>query len=517
MLAAANYTTADESDHEIFRATVPENHYLRQVNALMDFERCRQELICCYDPTQGRPALEPVLLLKMEFLQFHYNLSDRQVVEQSHYNMAFRYFLGLSLRSPLPHHTSFTKFRERLGAETHQQVFDDIVAQAREHGLVKDRLRLKDATHVIANIAIPSTIALVAVTRQRLLDAVRPYAAARAATAEAHAEALHTTTADLSGAERLLQRVAHLRSIVCWVDLLVTDLGPAAAEDGQRQSLAEALRLAHKVLSDREEAKATDQLVRVHDADARTGYHGSFYVGYKLDVATDGDSEIITALNVLPANGDEAADATTLITQEEQAHGNDVHTLSIDAIGFRGSLLREWTDPQGLNLDVVVPPKNDAPPPCFTGEQFTLSASGDRLTCPAGHTAQNRARSSNDTGWVFRFPRSACQECPLRQQCLAEMPKRGGRAVFKSEYEEEIRAARAKAQTPEFEAVRRQHWRIERKLGEMVRWHGARRARYRGCAKVLLQGLMTGIVVNVKRVVHLVLARTVRAELAASG
>ncbi len=58
------YIPPDERDFEIFEATVPANHYLRQVNAIIDFERCREELLSCYAPTMGRPALEPVLLLK---------------------------------------------------------------------------------------------------------------------------------------------------------------------------------------------------------------------------------------------------------------------------------------------------------------------------------------------------------------------------------------------------------------------------------------------------------------------
>src|SRR5258708_18897049 len=167
----SSYVAPDELDLMIFEATIPADHYLRRVLAVIDFQRCRQELADCYDPKQGRPAIEPVLLLKLEFLEYHYNLSDRQVIEQSRYNMAYRYFLGLSLYSELPHHTLLTVFRERLGVERHQQLFEEIVAQARQHGLVKDRLRLKDATHLIANIAIPSTVHLVAETRQQLLAA----------------------------------------------------------------------------------------------------------------------------------------------------------------------------------------------------------------------------------------------------------------------------------------------------------------------------------------------------------
>jgi hypothetical protein len=97
---------------------------------------------------------------------------------------------------------------------------------------------------------------------------------------------------------------------------------------------------------------------------------------------------------------------------------------------------------------------------------------------------------------------------------------RGGRTVIKNDYEATYRAAREKAQTPRYQEVRAQHPRIERKLGELVRWHDARHARYRGRAKVLIQMLLTGWVVNVKRMLKLVEnagaapAGTVRAGLA---
>jgi hypothetical protein len=95
--------------------------------------------------------------------------------------------------------------------------------------------------------------------------------------------------------------------------------------------------------------------------------------------------------------------------------------------------------------------------------------------------------------------------------------------VFKSDYEADLRAARAKAQTPEYEQVRREHPAIERKLGELVRRHGARQARYWGRTRVLLQQLLCGWVVNIKRLVRLLTesperqAGRLRAEVVASG
>jgi len=454
-----------------------------------------------------------VLLLKLEFLQYHYNLSDRQVVDQGRYNMAFRYFLGLSLKSPLPHHTLLTVFRERLGVERHQKVFEALVAQGRQHGLVKDRLRLKDATHLIANIAIPSTVRLVGEMRENLLAALQPYAPERVAEEEARAASIRTTTADLSGEERLLQRVTHLRSLVTWAECLV-EQGPCqGSDDPAWRTLRETLHQAHKILADRE-PKAPDQMVSFQDPNARWGEHQGRYVGYLLDVSVDADSELLTALNVLPANGNEVADATTLIQQEEQAHGNDVQGLSIDGIGFRGEHLREWTDPEGLHLEVFVPPRKEAAATGFTVDQFTLDPTGETMTCPAGQTSNRRIRNTHDTGWQFRFARKVCAACPLLGQCMAQLPATRGRQVSTNDYAAEYAAARAKAQTPAYREVRKQHRLVERKLSELVRWHRARRARYRGVGRVLIQALLTGWVVNVKCLIRSLTAPTVRAAVA---
>jgi hypothetical protein len=353
-----------------------------------------------------------------------------------------------------------------------------------------------------------------------LLAAVRPFAAESVAEEEAHAASIHTSTADLSGEERLLQRVRHLGTIVSWVQILVDTGKPAGAADSAWQNLTEALELAHKVLADREpkaKDQAEDRLVSLQDPEARWGNHHGAYVGYLLDIAEDADSGLVTAVNVLPANGNEVQDASTLIQQEEQAHGNDVQGLSIDAIGWRGEQLREWTDPQGLNLEVFVPPRVETEPTgCFTVDQFTLAPDQQTMTCPAGKTSQQRVRNRHATGWVYRFARKACAACPLLGQCLRELPRTKGRQVSTNDYAAEYAAARAKAHTPAYQEVRRQHWRVERKLSEFVRWHRGRRARYRGRGRVLIQALWTGLVVNIKCLVRCLTAPKVRAEVADS-
>ena len=496
------YLPPDERDREIFRVTVPEDHHLRRVKDVIDFERLRPILADAYCDDQGRPAIEPLLLLKLEFLQYQYNHSDRQVIKHARCNMAYRYFLDLNLYSSLPHHTLLTYFRQRLGMERHQQVFDAVVGQARERGLVKDRLRLKDATHVIANVAIPTTIGLVAQTREKLLQALAPWAPAEVSQQEQRAEQIRQSTADLSGEERLLQRVVHLRELVAWAQVVQSSAEFGAALPLEQQPLKEALALASKVLDDRDDPDGKDHVRSVHDPEARYAKHGSFYVGYLVDVSLDADSQIITAMNVVPAGANEGADAVTLLRREEQAHDNDVQAMSMDSAGFQGPLLRTLTDPDGLKVEVFVPPRKPVCQQEFQPEHFTLSADEHSLTCPAGQTSTARRRHPK-AGWQFHFARSTCVACPLRSCCVPKLPKSTGRTVFKSDYEKDFQAARAKAQTPAYARVRSEHPSIERKIGELVRWHGARRARYWGQTRVLVQQLLTGLVVNIKRVVKL--------------
>src|SRR5207344_2547890 len=111
-----------------------------------------------------------------------------------------------------------------------------------------------------------------------------------------------------------------------------------------------------EVLNDRE-PEAKDKVRSLVDQEVRTGKHGDYYDGYLLDVSMDADSELICAVDVLSANGDEAANAKQLIAREEHAHGNDVASLSIDRIGYRGDVLAELSDAaDGPQLTVYVPP-----------------------------------------------------------------------------------------------------------------------------------------------------------------
>jgi transposase len=496
-----------EFDQQVFRVLVPADHYLHRARRAIPWDEFYELLAAYYQADAGRPAESPVMMLKLEYLRYHDGLSDRQVIARATTDVAYREFLQVGVESPLPDPSSLCYFRGRLGVDGFRKVFRQVIAKAREQGLVKDRLRLKDASHVIANIAVPTTLALVAQIRDELLTAAQPFDQLRVQGERVNAELLRETTAEQNHEQRLLARVTHLREILMWVD----ELAPPATGDEHPawQALVQKRQWAHKILADREHPKDGDHLLSLVDPEARCGKHGHWYDGYVVDITLDADSRLITELNVLSAGGDEAADAVALIRQEEETHGNDVETLSMDGAGFNGPMLRELEDPDGLAVDVIAPPQREPASELFTPEDFVLDTETGWVRCPAGEMSTFRERDEGKHGWIHRFPKKACAACALLGRCM-ERPPRGthGRKVRKNDYEPEYRRARQKVGTTAYEEVRAEHPMVERKLGEMLNRHGGRRARYWGTGKVLIQELMAAAATNLREIVRWLCAPT---------
>ena len=107
---------------------------LNELCQVVDFKFVRH---ACRDfyVAWGRDAWDPVLLFKMVFRLFLYDLSDRKVEEQITCNMAGKWFLGLSAEEFPPDHTTLCRFRQRLGADGFRTWCNALVEQARSQGL----------------------------------------------------------------------------------------------------------------------------------------------------------------------------------------------------------------------------------------------------------------------------------------------------------------------------------------------------------------------------------------------
>src|SRR5207245_7463008 len=84
--------------------------------------------------------------------------SERQLIEVSRLNLAHRWYLGYHLDEPLPEHSSLSRIRDRLGVDTFQRFFEQVVDLCQAAGLVWGKELIFDATQVRANASVGSLV-----------------------------------------------------------------------------------------------------------------------------------------------------------------------------------------------------------------------------------------------------------------------------------------------------------------------------------------------------------------------
>jgi len=133
---------------------VPPDHLVRKIVRVMDFTFIYKVVEDRYSPDTGRPSIDPVVLVKMVMLQYLFGIrSMRQTVKEIEVNMAYRWFLGLSLTDTVPHFTTFGKNYTRRfeGTTLFEDIFARILEQCYDRGFIKDDTVYVDATHVKAS------------------------------------------------------------------------------------------------------------------------------------------------------------------------------------------------------------------------------------------------------------------------------------------------------------------------------------------------------------------------------
>ena len=132
---------------------VPEGHLLRKIDAAVDFNRLYDMVEGLYSEDNGRPSIDPVVLFKMVLIQHLYGLpSLRRTAEEVNLNVAYRWFLGYTLREDTPHFSTVSyNFRHRFTTETIDAVFAWILEEVAEAGYLSPKVVYVDGTHIKAN------------------------------------------------------------------------------------------------------------------------------------------------------------------------------------------------------------------------------------------------------------------------------------------------------------------------------------------------------------------------------
>lgn len=486
----------------LYDRIIPQDHLLRKINQVVDFSFVHDLVRDRYTPDFGRPAEDPEFMLRLCLLQYLYGDSDRQVIENARVNLAYKYFLGLAVDEEVPDDTTISYFRaRRLGEEKFRKVFENIVQQCIDKGLVKGKRQIVDSTHVVADIAITSLTQLLLMSRRNVLQAVEKQDCKMAERLGLR-ELLRPQQVKFTSKEKGLEQ--EMEAAKALLDGATEALGRGKLK--VTNDLKAHLELLEKAVADREDI-GKDRLVSLIDPDARMGRKESKrWAGYKGHLVVEEDSEIITAVETTPANAADGSQLKGLLRQQEQAFSLVPEELSGDKAYDSGKNL-ELLDSKGIVGTIQLTRKaNHIGPDLFTVEDFQYDADSHTLSCPGGCVAPYSARALVDNelqkrkGTVFQFSPEQCTACDLKARCHRS---HRGRSVYISYYQPLFQEMKERLETEAGQEASRSRVKIEHRVADLTRYCGMRRSRYRGLLRVRIHTLLAAIVSNVKRMARM--------------
>lgn len=132
---------------------IPDKHLLRIIDQAIDWNFIYDLVEETYCSDNGRPSIDPVMLIKIPFIQYLYGIkSMRQTIKEIEVNVAYRWFLGLEMMDKVPHFSTFGKNYTRRFKDTDlfEQIFRHILQECYRFKYIDPTKVFIDATHVKA-------------------------------------------------------------------------------------------------------------------------------------------------------------------------------------------------------------------------------------------------------------------------------------------------------------------------------------------------------------------------------
>lgn len=466
----------------LYDIIVPQDNLLRKIKNLVDFSFVHKELVNKYCQNNGRTANDPICMFKYLLLKVIYNISDKDLVERSRTDMAFKYFLDLTPEEDVINPSSLTKFRkQRLkDVELLDLLIGKTVAIAIEQGVINSRSIIVDATHSYAR-SIQHTPLQNLKLRTKQLRKIIIETDEKADSYLPEENKDNDLSHEIEYAKKMSEEVKN-HPLVC-----------------NMPKVSEPLNIMDEDIDDIETRYTVSK-----DKDARVGHktEDSSFLGYKTHLAIT-EERIITAATITAGNVGDGPQLPKLV-EKSKKNGINVETVIGDAAYGGDPNLK---DAKNNNYEIIAKPNASLNGKRKDCDKFDYNKDADQFICPAGHMSthsrihQRKGKPENPRKSYF-FDVKKCKICPLREGCYKEGSQNKAYSIS-VKTQEQIKQQEF-VNTPHFKEKYRERYKIEAKNAELKNVHGYDRAISYGLVNMNLQGAMTIFAVNLKRILNLV-------------
>ena len=408
------------------------------------------DLAVFYCSDNGRDSVPPSLLAAALLLQTRDKVSDAEAKARADFDIRWKVALGIEVEDRPFAKSTLQVFRAQLILhDSVRQVFESSLRLARESGYLKRRSMkvALDTTNILGRGAAKDTYNLLAdgnVKLLRVLAQIEEISAGKWTKGQGCHQYL---VSNIKGGAAIdwsdkRARTALLAGIVADADRLLElsrqTQGELPKDSAQRQQIVAAAELLGQLLlqdvertddgANLKDGVSRDRMMSVHDPEMRQGRKSSSkrFDGHKATIVVDTDSQLITAVEVLPGNAPDNSGALELVGRSESNTGVPVEEAMGDAAYGDGDTRQAFAD-AGRTLIAWVPGRPDRSH--FPKDDFhiDLEAGAGACTCPAGNVTRRirplgtRTAATGRTHQLkaFQFDAAVCGVCPLRPQCVA--------------------------------------------------------------------------------------------------
>ena len=389
---------------------VPDDHPVREIAAVLDLSWVHAELAPYY-PQLGRPSIDPVLMIRMLIIGYVFAIrSERALCRDVQVNLAYRWFCGLSIEDKIPDHSAFSRARNDrfCNSGIFRSVFERVVGACIAAGLVGGEGFAVDASLIMADAnkqrSIPGTQWSKELDVQAVSQATKEYLAT-------------LDDAAFGAASEVTPK-------------FVSPSDPAAQWTGAMRG------------------------------PAFFAYSDNYLVDVKSGIIMD----VEASRSIRQA---EVGAAKIMIERTEQRFDIKPTRLAADTAYGSGATLNWLVKDKKIAPHIPVIDKSNREDGTFSREDFTFDKERNVYTCPAGKLLTTTGKLVNDgETLLYRASMPDCRQCPLKERCCPNMPRR---RIPRSIYEEARDVARALAKTEAFEQSRHDRNRVEMLFAHLKR------------------------------------------------
>lgn len=447
---------------------VPKDHLLRKIDKYIDFSFINEICRPYYCENNGRPSIEPEIMFRMLFIGYLYGIrSERRLVEEVNVNIAYRWFLGYGLEDKIPDASVIwqNRLRRFKGTNVPRIIFDNILLQAMEHGLVGGKILYTDSTHLKANA-----------NKNKYIEE----------TVQVEAQEY---IADLNKAVNE-DRVKHGKKPLVFKD------EPVKPEEDDNEDYFD---------DDSGSSNNSDETktVKASTTDPDSGYMhrdgkplGFFYLDHRT---VDSRFNIITDTFVTPGNVNDVKPYINRLTYQIDKFGFDVQTVGLDA-GYNTTPLCKRLEELGISA-AMGKRRGCQKKGKYGKYKFKYDPEKEIYICPEGFCL-NYVTTNRNGYKEFKCEKGRCDNCPRRGECLSA--KQTIKKIYRHVWEDSKDAAYTFTHTEKGKKIyERRKETIERSFADSKELHGLRYCRMRGIFGVEEQCLLTAAVQNMKKIANL--------------